>query len=86
MIFGDSHGDAIALAQARQAIKGKTDAAREMREAIEGRTAQRDGEAEEAKRIKVLIIDGVHRPNRTEIEKNQRREINVPGLTKPLLP
>ena len=34
---GATFGDAIALAQARQAIKGETNAAREIREAIEGR-------------------------------------------------
>jgi hypothetical protein len=35
---GATFGDAIALAQAWQAIKGETNAAREMREAIEGRS------------------------------------------------
>ncbi|MFZ3329966.1 MAG: DUF5681 domain-containing protein [Candidatus Acidiferrales bacterium] len=35
---GATFGDAIALAQARQAIKGETGAAKEMREAIEGRS------------------------------------------------
>jgi hypothetical protein len=35
---GATFGDAIALAQARQAIKGETAAAKEMREAIEGRS------------------------------------------------
>jgi hypothetical protein len=79
---GATHGDAIALAQARQAIKGKTEAAREIREAIEGKTAQR-GESEDASnRIRVLVINGDHRPNRDEIQKNQK-VINVPGLTKP---
>jgi hypothetical protein len=35
---GATFGDALALAQARQAIKGETAAAKEMREAIEGRS------------------------------------------------
>jgi hypothetical protein len=35
---GATFGDAIALAQAWQAIKGETTAAKEMRDAIEGRT------------------------------------------------
>lgn len=38
---GASYGDAIALAQFRAAIKGKTEAAREIREAIEGKSTQR---------------------------------------------
>jgi hypothetical protein len=38
---GATFGDAIAMGQARAAIKGKTDAAREFREAIEGKATQR---------------------------------------------
>jgi hypothetical protein len=38
---GATYGDAIALGQARAAIRGKTDAAREVREAIEGKATQR---------------------------------------------
>ena len=38
---GATYGDALAFAQFRSAIKGKADAAREIREAVEGRTAQR---------------------------------------------
>lgn len=46
---GATFGDAIALAQARQAIKGETAAAKEMREAIEGRSiSQADFEGKNA--------------------------------------
>ena len=38
---GATYGDAVALAQFRAAIKGKSDAAREVREAIEGKATQR---------------------------------------------
>jgi hypothetical protein len=38
---GATFGDAIAMGQARAAIKGKTEAAREFREAIEGKATQR---------------------------------------------
>lgn len=53
---GATHGDAIALAQARQGIKGKTEAAREIREAIEGKVAQRDGSEDAGKRIRAIVI------------------------------
>ena len=46
---GATFGDAIALDQARQAIKGETAAAKEMREAIEGRSmTQADFEGKNA--------------------------------------
>jgi hypothetical protein len=46
---GATFGDAIALTQARQAIKGETSAAKEMREAIEGRSiTQADFEGKNA--------------------------------------
>ena len=38
---GATYRDAIALGQIRSAIKGKTEAAREIREAIEGKVTQR---------------------------------------------
>jgi hypothetical protein len=38
---GATYGDAVALSQMRAAIKGKTDAAREVREAMEGKATQR---------------------------------------------
>jgi Family of unknown function (DUF5681) len=38
---GATWGDAIALSQARAAVNGRTDAAREIREAIEGKATQR---------------------------------------------
>ena len=74
---GATHGDAIALAQARQAIKGKTDAAREIREAIEGKTAQRDDSADAAKGLQVVIINGANRPNWAEMRRNHP-SIDVP--------
>lgn len=79
---GATHGDAIALAQARQAIKGRTEAAREIREAIEGRTAQRDDQDEATKGIRVVIINGKHRPNR-ETMRPRNAQIDVSGLAKP---
>src|SRR5437773_9185132 len=38
---GTTYGEAIALGQAVSAIKGKAESAREIREALEGKTAQR---------------------------------------------
>lgn len=38
---GATYGDAIAYAQIHSAIEGKTEAAREVREAIEGKATQR---------------------------------------------
>jgi hypothetical protein len=38
---GAKYADAVSAAQYRSAIKGKTDAARELRESIEGKTTQR---------------------------------------------
>ena len=38
---GSTYGDAVALGQYRAAIKGKSDAAREIREAVEGKATQR---------------------------------------------
>jgi hypothetical protein len=40
---GAAHGDAITLSLVRAAIEGKIDAAREVREAIEGKAKQRVG-------------------------------------------
>jgi hypothetical protein len=78
---GATYGDGIALAQARQAIKGKTEAAREIREAIEGKTAQRDDSAEAAKGFQVVVINANHRPNWTEMRRNHP-SIDVPKPSK----
>lgn len=78
---GATYGDAIALSQARQAIKGKPEAAREPREAIEGRTSQRDHEGEGRPPITTILIDRANRPNWEEVRK--RSEIlDVPDLSK----
>lgn len=79
---GATHGDAIALAQARQAIKGRTEAAREIREAIEGKTAQRENKTETANGIRVVLIDRSHRPN-WEAMRRKSTQIDVPGMAKP---
>ena len=60
---GATYGDAIALSQARQAIKGKPEAAREIREAIEGKTSQRDHEADGRPPITAILIDRANRPD-----------------------
>lgn len=78
---GATYGDAIALAQARQAIKGKPEAAREIREAIEGKSTQRDQETEGQPRITTILIDRSHRPNWGKMRKANM--IDVPGLPKP---
>jgi len=61
---GATQGDAIALAMARQAIKGKTQAAREIREAIEGRATQRielgDEDGGPEIRIQIVHVGGMH--------------------------
>ena len=79
---GATHGDAIALAQARQAIKGKTEAAREIREAIEGKTAQRDTQDDAANRITSVVIDSRHRPNWDEVRR-RNPPLDPPALPKP---
>lgn len=58
-----TYGDAIALSQARQAIKGKPEAAREIREAIEGKTSQRDHDADGRPPITTILIDRANRPD-----------------------
>jgi hypothetical protein len=60
---GATYGDAIALSQARQAIKGKPEAAREIREAIEGKTTQRDHEGDGRLPITTILIDRATRPD-----------------------
>lgn len=79
---GATYGDAIAFAQARQAIKGKPEAAREIREAIEGKSTQRDQETEGQPRITTILIDRAHRPNWGKMRK-ANNVIDVPGLPKP---
>ena len=79
---GATYGDAIALAQARQAIKGKPEAAREIREAIEGKSTQRDQEMDGQPRITAILIDRSHRPNWGKMRKANDM-IDVPGLPKP---
>jgi hypothetical protein len=66
---GATYGDAIALSQARQAIKGKPEAAREIREAIEGKTSQRDQEAEGRPPITTILIDRATRPDRSKMRQ-----------------
>jgi hypothetical protein len=78
---GATYGDAIALAQARQAIKGKPEAAREIREAIEGKSTQRDQETEGQPRITTILIDRAHRPDWEKMRKANKM-IDVPGLSK----
>jgi hypothetical protein len=79
---GATYGDAIALSQARQAIKGKPEAAREIREAIEGKTSQRDHEADGQPLITTILIDRANRPDWDEMRKRSGI-IDVPGLSKP---
>jgi hypothetical protein len=66
---GATYGDAIALSQARQAIKGKPEAAREIREAIEGKTSQRDFEADGRPPITTILIDRATRPDWIKIRE-----------------
>jgi hypothetical protein len=79
---GATYGDAIALSQARQAIKGKPEAAREIREAIEGRTTQRDHETEGRPPITTILIDRATRPDWNEMRK-ENKTIDVADLLKP---
>jgi hypothetical protein len=79
---GATYGDAIALGQARQAIKGKPDAAREIREAIEGKTWQRDHEADGQPLITTILIDRATRPDWNEMRKRSGM-IDAPDLSKP---
>jgi hypothetical protein len=79
---GATYGDAIALSQARQAIKGKPEAAREIREAIEGRTTQRDHETDGRPPITTILIDRATRPDWNEMRK-ENKTIDVADLLKP---
>jgi outer membrane PBP1 activator LpoA protein len=67
-------GDAIALAQVRQAIKGETAAAREMREAIEGRSITPTDDAKPE--IKVVLIGADVRP---QYENHAANRVNTAG-------
>ncbi len=67
---GATYGDALAIVRFNAALEGKPDAAREIREAIEGKTGQR-GEETPGEEITVRIInvgspdpamDGANRP------------------------
>jgi hypothetical protein len=59
---GATNGDAVGKAQIRAAIKGKTYAARELREAIEGKSMQRlEIVGEEGGAIKVDIAESLAR-------------------------
>jgi uncharacterized protein DUF5681 len=59
---GATNGDAVAKAQIRAAIKGKTYAARELREATEGKATQRlEIVGEEGGAIKVDIAESLAR-------------------------
>ena len=59
---GATNGDAVAKAQIRAAIKGKTYAARELREATEGKSTQRlEIVGEEGGAIKVDIAESLAR-------------------------
>ena len=77
---GATYGEAIALGQARQAIKGKPEAAREIREAIEGKTAPRDDN--EDNQIKTIIIDSRNRPDWSAM-RAQYKAVSIPGLPAP---
>jgi hypothetical protein len=88
---GATHGDAIAFSQARAAIKGRTDAAREFREAIEGKAAQRlqiSGPGEGQVRIDVAglaealkLIYGLRSP--AEPSADAARPISLSGQVDP---
>jgi hypothetical protein len=79
---GATYGDAIALSQARQAIRGKPEAAREIREAIEGGTSQREHEADGQPQITAILIDRANRANWNEMRK-ENKTIDVADLLKP---
>src|SRR5271156_4076312 len=79
---GATYGDAIALSQARQAIKGKPEAAREIREAIEGKTCQRDHETDGRPPITTILIDRAARPDWNEMRKGIKT-IDAQELLKP---
>ena len=68
-------GDAIALAQARQAIKGETSAAKEIREAIEGRSIE---QVDQKREFSVVMIDASNRPHPGGDAARPKTE--VPGL------
>jgi Family of unknown function (DUF5681) len=69
--------DAIGLAQARQAIKGETAAAKEIREAIEGRSIEQVNQERE---FSVVMINASNRPDWAAMRRAQPK-IEVPGST-----
>jgi hypothetical protein len=63
---GATWGDALAMEQVAAAARGKTEAAREVREAIEGKAGRRISGADgQEVRIRV-IYDDIDRPEREE--------------------
>jgi hypothetical protein len=52
---GATYGDALAFDQFNAALKGRTEAAREIREAIEGKAAQREINEPEKKEVRILV-------------------------------
>jgi Family of unknown function (DUF5681) len=68
---GATYGDALAIVMFKLALEGKTDAAREVREAIEGKTAHRQETIEPEKTRKTLDI-----PDMTDVYRKL-------GLRKP---
>ena len=52
---GATYGDALAFDQFKAALNGRTEAAREIREAIEGKAAQREISEPEKKEVRVHV-------------------------------
>jgi hypothetical protein len=73
---GATFGDAIALAQAQQAIKGETAAAKEIREAIEERSIEQVNQERESS---VVMINASNRPDWAAMRRAHPK-IEVPGL------
>jgi hypothetical protein len=66
---GATYGDALSLMQFRAALNGNTGAAREIREAIEGKAAIRDRAQIELRRLPLLLCMGP----RSTIRQNTKR-------------
>ncbi len=73
-----TYGDALVLSQFRAGIKGKTDAAREIADRLEGRAAQRVGVDING----TITIDRIERMERRWRERAAQRSLATPGVVK----
>jgi|ERR1700730_15303383 hypothetical protein len=72
---GATWGDALAMEQVAAAVRGKTEAARDVREAIEGKATQRIS-GTQGQEVRIRVVYDTDGPWREEVEddNNDRKE------------